>query len=62
MPRVLVKHVNPVNEASLNAAKSDWENGLFKSVRAAARAYDVSQMQFYHQIWMLMFSRSLTQH
>jgi len=44
MPRVLVKHVNPTDEARLEAAKSDWECGLFKSKRAAALAYDVSHV------------------
>ena len=45
MPRVLVRRVNPTHEARLQAAKSDWERGgIFKSKRAAARAYDVSHV------------------
>ena len=44
MPCVLVKHVNPTDEAHLEAAKSDWECALFKSKRAATLAYDVGHV------------------
>ena len=44
MPRVLARRVNPQNEVRLQAAKSDWENGLFESKQAAPRAYNVSHV------------------
>ena len=45
MSRVLSRHTslaNNTSESHLQAAKSDWECGLFKSMCAAAHTYDVS--------------------
>ena len=57
MSCVLSRHTslaNNTSESHLQAAKSDWECGLFKSMRAAARAYDVSlALAIVLQIWML---------
>jgi len=64
MPCISVRHVNSsdeTSEARLNAAKLDWERGLFKSKRAAARAYDVSQVYPIIEFGCLYF-RFLTQH
>ena len=47
MSCVLARHTNladNTSESRLQAAKSDWERGLFKSIQAAACAYDVSQI------------------
>ncbi len=53
MPRVSVRRVNsPARDATyqarLEAAKSGWERGCFRSKLAAARAHNVSQEVIYH--------------
>ena len=62
MPRVLARRVNPQNEIRLQAAISDWENGLFKSKRAAARAYDVSHVILLTNLGGCLCFRSPTRH
>ena len=45
MSHVLSRHTSladNTSESHLQAAKSDWECSLFKSMHAAAHAYDVS--------------------
>ena len=57
MSRVLLRHTSladNTSESCLQAVKSDWECGLFKSMHAAAHAYDVSlALAIVLQIWML---------
>jgi len=57
-----MKIIDPMYEAWLIAAKSEWEHGLFKSRRAAAHAYNVSWMWFYCQSSNPDAFRSLWQH
>jgi hypothetical protein len=55
MSHVLSRHtslIDNTSESCLQAAKSNWEHGLFKSMCAAACAYDVS-LAIVLQIWML---------